>query len=223
MKLTEIKKEIDKIGVARINTSKLESIENGIKCFKDILTQMLSKKKEELQWEPIESTVKFMVEWTYLLGDEINFNKGFILKGLTGRGKTFLFKAWQYFLQVDNLGYIENGKGKAIMPLIINVKKIAGDYQHPETGGYIVLERYGKASCLMLDDIGKEDDFSRSYGNKVNIIEEIINIREENELLTFATTNENDLSELYDDRTVSRMNKLFTAVPINHKIDFRIK
>jgi len=75
--------------------------------------------------------------------------------------------------------------------------------------------------CIILDDIGKEDEFSRSYGNKVNVIEEIINIREENEMLTFGTTNIERMTDIYDDRTVSRMNKLFTPFSINHETDFR--
>ena len=144
-------------------------------------------------------------------------------KGQTGRGKTFLFRAWLYFLDIDEVQFMHYGKSTMIHPLIINVKKIAGEYQNPQTGGYQVLQKYGTIRSLMLDDIGKEDEFSLNYGNRVNIIEEIINLREDYGLLTFGTTNENELAALYDDRTISRMNKLFTALPIDHDIDFRLK
>lgn len=219
--LNSIINNIEKDGVIRPNNVILESVDNGIKYFKEIITEMCLMKDDELQWEPIEDIVEHIVKWSYQIGDNIDFKRGFLLKGHTGCGKTFLMKAWKYFLKIDRLTYSHEGYSSFLDPDIVNVKMIAGEYQHHETGGYGVIKRYSNAGCLVLDDIGKESEFSKSYGNTINIIEEIINIREERGLLTFGTTNENDLTKLYDDRTVSRMNRLFTAIPLNHKTDFR--
>ena len=219
-RIEEIKREIAELGVKRIKYE-LNSFDNAIGYFKAIMTEMLERKDETLEWGPVESVVKFLINWTYMLGDNIDFTKGFILKGDTGRGKTFILRAWLYFLSIDNIGYLSNGKAAVIKPSVINVKAIAGEYQDPVNGGYRVIQKYGTAWCIILDDIGKEDEFSRSYGNKVNVIEEIINIREDRGLLTFGTTNKESMSDIYDDRTISRMNKLFAPIPINHKTDFR--
>jgi DNA replication protein DnaC len=188
------------------------------------MRDMLERYGKELDEQAVTDTVKFIIQWSYMTsGGNIDYQKGFILQGKTGRGKTFLFRAWQFWLRLDNFIYVQDGQPKPINPQIVNVKKISGEYQDPDTGGYRILDRYGRIPCLVLDDIGKEDEFSRSYGNKVNIIEEIISLREERDLLTFATTNLTKLSELYDDRTISRMNRLFTSVPVKHNTDFRLK
>jgi len=219
-RIEEIKKEIAELGIKRIKV-KLNSYDNAIGYFKSIMTEMLKQKNETLEWEPVEKIVRFLINWTYMIGDDINFTKGFILKGDTGRGKTFVLRAWLYFLSFDMIGYVKNGNTVVINPHVINVKTIAGEYQDPTNGGYQVIQKYASMGCIILDDIGKEDEFSRSYGNKVNVIEEIINIREENEMLTFGTTNIERMTDIYDDRTVSRMNKLFTPFWINHETDFR--
>jgi len=220
MNIEKIKTEIREQGIRRIEI-KLNNIDNGIANFIDIMKEMLSMKNETLQLDEISHVVEYFIRWTYLMDDSIEYNKGILLKGLTGRGKTFLFRAWINFLKIDRAGFYCNNEIYQISPLIVNVKRIAGEYQDPANGGYQVIEKYSNVKSLMLDDIGKEDQFSMNYGNKVNIIEEIINIREELGMLTFGTTNYDKLADLYDDRTVSRMHKLFNVVPINHKIDFR--
>jgi len=221
MELESIRKEIAMQGIRRI-PRKINNLNNVKEHFKTILYEMLKVRGEELQWNLVEPVVEYMIKWTYMIGDDIDFTKGILFKGDTGRGKSFLFKAWKYFLTIDDVMYLHNMEATMISPIIVNVKKISGEYQDPATGGYQVIERYGKIRSLMLDDIGKEDEFSRNYGNKINIIEEIINLREENGLLTFGTTNKETFNDLYDDRTVSRMNKLFNVVVIDHDIDFRI-
>jgi DNA replication protein DnaC len=221
--LDEIKKEISMMGVNRARIENHPPIEKMTEMFYDIMRDILARYDRSLDEKAISSTVEFMVKWSYQIGDDIDFRKGFMLAGKTGRGKTFLFRAWDLWLKLDNFIYHQDGQVKIIRPQVVNTKRISGEYQDPTTGGYRVIERYGRMHCLMLDDIGKEDDFSLSYGNKVNIIEEIINLREENDLLTFATTNLSQMSKTYDDRTVSRMNRLFTIVPLKHDTDFRLK
>ena len=222
-KLDEIKKEIGVLGVRRATITNQPDIEKMKTHFYELMEKLLATQHKSLETKGIDKTVDKIISWSYMTGEGIDYNKGFFFKGNTGGGKTFLFKVWAWWLKLDHFIYYQDGKVRAISPQVVNVKRISGEYQDPTTGGYRVIERYGRMHCLVLDDIGKEDDFSLSYGNKVNIIEEIINLREESGMLTFGTTNLNKLSDKYDDRTISRMNRLFTAIPITHNIDFRLR
>jgi DNA replication protein DnaC len=220
--LDEIKEQIRNLGVKRFEYKPFV-FETALSWFIDISNEILKTKKEVFDYESVKNIVDYIIKWTYPYKEnDIEYRKGFLVKGKTGRGKSFLFNVWTYFLKVDKIKFSFNNKALLIQPNIVNVKKISGEYQNPTTGGYQIIEKYSKMNCLVLDDIGKEQELSKSFGNSINIVEEIINNREEINLLTFGTTNLDKLSDVYDDRTVSRMNKLFKAIPVNHDIDYRI-
>lgn len=189
----------------------LHNVEDGVKAFKAIGDEILRNKSKTFDLKDI-NTIKKLIDWLFMMGlSELSYDKGIILKGDTGRGKTFLFKVFRYLAMTDDMMNIK----------IVNVKQIAGEYSDPHNGGYDVIEKYSKMIYLMIDDIGKEPQKSISYGNKVNVVEEIINNREEKGLITFATTNLQSMGEFYDSRTVSRMNAMFNVIAINHNIDYR--
>ncbi len=223
MDLQEIKKAIQQnYGTRRVKYELPEDkLPVAVGNFVEIANEMLAAKEKTFNIKPVKQTVESLIKWAYMMGNDLDFRKGILLKGHTGRGKTFLFRVLKYFLQIDNMYFYQNGKPVILRPVIVNVKKIAGEFQSPDMGGYQVLQKYADMSCLVLDDIGKEQEESLSFGNRMNVVEEIINIREEKGLLTFGTTNLNRMSEMYDDRTVSRMHDLFNTIAIDHKIDFR--
>jgi hypothetical protein len=221
MDLENIKKKIRYQGVKRIAYEPFV-FKTALKWFTEIADEMLIRKDEKFDYDLVKNVVDFIICWTYLQGENIDFNKGFLIKGLTGRGKSFLLRVWKYFIQIDKIKFLLDGEQQPMSPVFVNVKKISGEYQNPVSGGYPVISKYSKMHCLILDDIGKEPDKSANYSNSINVVEEIINNREESGLLTFGTTNFNSLKDIYDDRTISRMNKLFTPISMNHKIDFRI-
>lgn len=224
MDLTEIKQKIrDEVGVVRLPAPRLDNVQNAVNMFSELASEMLKKKDLVFDLNPVEAQIILMIKWAYMLGDDLDFTKGILLKGHTGRGKTFLFRVFDYFTKIDSLHYLENGKHIPMNFKIVNVKRIAGEYQSPAIGGFSVIQKYAGYRCLVLDDIGKEQDESLNFGNRMNVVEEIINIREEQGLLTFGTTNLNRMNEKYDDRTVSRMNTLFNVININHETDFRNK
>lgn len=222
MELEMIKSKIaNEIGVKRLQAPELTNMPGAIRMFSEIANEFLKKKNRKFDHEIVSEQVQSLINWAYMLGDDLDFTKGILFKGHTGTGKTFLFKVFNYFAKIDNLAYSENGKNLPITAKIVNVKKIAGEFQSPKDGGYSVIQRYANFPCLVIDDIGKEQEESISFGNKMNVVEEIISIREELGMLTFGTTNLNRMEDMYDDRTVSRMNFLFNVVPVNHKTDFR--
>ncbi len=207
-------------GVYRLRTPQLE-LSAGKRIFERIAGFFMEGENKKYEISTLEETIELLIKWAYLQDCNLNFNKGILLKGKTGRGKTMLFKIFSKFLKIDDLAFKENGVYKVFDMKIINVKQIAGEYQNTENGGYAIIEKYGKINCLVLDDIGSEEAISSNYGNKINVVETIIDIREERGLLTFGTTNLDKFSGTYDDRTISRMNKLFNVIPINHDKDYR--
>lgn len=221
MELELIKQKIaNDIGVRRLPVPKLDNIQFAVKYFCEIADEFLKKKEKQFSYDPVKNQVESLIRWAYMIGDDLDFTKGILFKGNTGRGKTFLFRVFEYFAKIDSLLYVENGVQLPISVKIVNVKKISGEYQAP-SGGYPVILRYAGYRCLVIDDIGKEQEKSANYGNKLNIVEEIINIREEWGMLTFGTTNLNRMEDAYDDRTISRMNNLFNVLTLNHDCDFR--
>ena len=231
--LTNIKEIIgNDVKNARIPVCELLRPENAFRCFTELATDLLNQDRKfntkasgerKYDPEPVRDQIMTLIKWAYLIPDEgIDPTKGLLFKGNTGAGKTFMFRVFNYFRLIDRLTILFNGKEDYPLKLnIVNVKRIAGEYQDPEHGGSAVITKYSKMSCLVLDDIGAEDEISLSFGNKVNVVEELISAREEYGMLTFGTTNLNSFSERYDDRTISRMISLFNIVAFKHSIDFR--
>jgi len=219
--LKDVKKQINSLGIRRCKFDPFV-FDTALNWFIEISNEMLKRKDEKFDYDNVKDVIDFIINWTYLQTDDINFNKGFLLKGKTGRGKSFPFRIWKYFLKIDNIRFQYNGNLKFLDPYFINVKQISGEYQSPLNGGYEIIKKYSNIPALIIDDIGKEQELSRNFGNSINIVEEIISNREENNMLTFGTTNLDKISDNYDDRTVSRMNNLFTPIPLNHDIDYRI-
>lgn len=226
MEIAEITKDIrENLGIRRIKFDVDEEfIPKAKRNFTRIANEILAKKGRRFDIESVDQSVETFIRWIYTIPtDNLEFRKGLLFKGHTGRGKTFLFRVIRYFAQIDNIIYYENGDRKFLMPRIVNVKQIAGEYQAPDNkGGYPIIEKYSKFNCLVIDDIGKEQDENISFGNRLNVVEEIINIREEKGLLTFGTTNLEKMSPTYDDRTISRMYELFNVIPVDHDKDFRV-
>lgn len=189
------------------------------KCFIDIANSMLAWTDKAYDPSKLEDVIKQLISWAYMLdGTSLDFNKGILLKGGTGRGKTFLLKVFAEFLKIDNLSYKSDGKEYPLSFKVINAKNIVMFYQNE---GANALQRIITMPCLCIDDIGAEMAESSHYGNKTSVIDWIIDQREERHLITFGTTNFNRLSEQYDDRVISRINSLFNILSVSHNKDYR--
>lgn len=204
-------------GIKRIKIS-LNSYEKAEEYFVKIANAFLEWKNIQYDISEVRPYVKKLINWAYMLGEDLDFTKGIILKGKTGRGKTFLFNVFTEFLKIDNLQYVSNGKLLSLYLTKIHARQLASNYQK---NGYEVIDYYSKVPCLFIDDIGTEMSQSQNFGNKINVVENLLDMREDNNLLTFATTNLEKFSEQYDDRLISRMNSLFNVISINHDKDYR--
>ncbi|MCF8714666.1 ATPase [Joostella atrarenae] len=145
----------------------------------------------------------------YLINDkencekhEIDPNKGILLSGPVGCGKTSLMLLLKHIVPFQR-PYI-----------LIPSRNIVFGFNHI---GYKTIEDFGCRQFFCFDDLGVEPT-GRHYGKDCNVMGEILLSRHEllidHHIKTHATTNLNaeELEDLYGNRVRSRMRQLFNLV-----------
>ena len=138
---------------------------------------------------------------------DIDLDKGLLLTGPVGCGKTSLMKLL-HFLVPHQRKYV-------VMPC----RNIVFAFNHL---GYKTIEDYGESNFFCFDDMGVEP-MGRHYGKDCNVIGEILLSRYdlflETKLKTHATTNLNaeELEERYGNRVRSRMRELFNLIAFDER------
>ena len=152
----------------------------------------------------------------YFAGEDgrLKPNKGIILSGCTGCGKTTLFKLF-YFAGTrateDNVRLFSWR----------SCRDIAIEYADPVNGGVQSLKRHFAGSAL-FDDLGAEN-ISSHYGNRADVMGEIIQSRYDRKALTFFTTNLTyaQIRREYKERVASRLAEMCYWVDIGINEDYR--
>lgn len=143
---------------------------------------------------------------------QIDFKKGLLLTGAIGTGKTTAMKV---FSKIFRFG-------------IVSTRYIIREFN---IEGMPVLNNYGRNSFTMqgapleknpiticFDDLGMEETNSQLYGNKANVIGEILLDRYDcfidTGMITHATTNllMKDLENIYGDRIRDRMREMMNLI-----------
>lgn len=212
MDIKEIMRFTYEMAGTRRNAVRLDSVEKAVEIFKQLMTQLLPEGHKLSVSKDCERAINTLVRWTYKVDCvDVDISKGILFKGPTGTGKTFLMRAFQKFLQIDQMSMTCNGR-ESLMSLKIVQTRVLNSLN--ERNELERVDQYAKTPMLCLDDIGAEKHETRNYGNSHNVIAEIIDARDYDGLLTFGTTNVNKLSDKYDDRTISRMQGCFNIIPI---------
>ena len=132
----------------------------------------------------------------------IDPDKGILLSGPVGCGKTSLMKLLRYL--------VPHYRPYEIIP----ARNITFGFNHV---GYGIIEDYGNGRYYCYDDLGVEP-MGRHFGKDCNVMGEILLSRYElfikTGLRTHATTNLNakELEERYGNRVRSRMRKMFNLI-----------
>ncbi len=136
--------------------------------------------------------------------DDIDPNKGILLSGPVGCGKTTLMKLLRHIVPTQR-------------PYeVIPCRNVAFSFNHL---GFKTIEEYGNTKFFCFDDLGIEPP-GRFYGKDLNVMGEVLLSRYElylqtkHKIKTHATTNlgADELEERYGHRVRSRMRELFNLV-----------
>jgi len=159
---------------------------------------------------------------------KLSTNKGILIMGNTGRGKTLLMKA---FAQNPRISYIvvnaktirDNFKNKELSQKSCGVESTnyyAGDFK--SLGSSMFNQ---KKYDLCIDDFGAEE-MVNLYGNKEEPVLDVLMKRLEEGLITHITTNLTfeEMEKRYGSRLVSRLNEQMNILFFSaDSVDFRTK
>ncbi len=159
--------------------------------------------------------------------DSINKEKGVLIIGNIGTGKTLIIQAFQYYLQnyrIENSPEMGNDKIHLNIE-ITNTRDICFDFN---VKGYAGVEKYYRNKLsegyytypvYCFDDLGIENQAINYYGTVEDVISNLLFLRHGKNVKTYATTNltNKQIKERYGDRLGDRFNEMFEVVYLKGK------
>ena len=134
---------------------------------------------------------------------EIDFNKGILLLGPVGSGKTSLMTLIRDFFPTS------------YRPILKSTRQVSYEFIKE---GYEIIDQYGKSEKVFcFDDLGVESSL-KHYGNECNTMGEILLSRYDQFIqfgtITHVTTNLNsvELEKMYGVRVRSRLREMFNLI-----------
>lgn len=154
-----------------------------------------------------ESVIEELIRYVHADPDyKRDATKGLLLMGGTGTGKTLLLKILHKYCNIDDVCYYVNGLKRGFWFDLVDSGRIVSDFEiHGH--GTTKLQEYNTTNCLAIDDLGKERHEIVFFGNRINILREILNYRHSARMLTHITTNLplSKISEIYGHEIESRL------------------
>ena len=146
-------------------------------------------------------------------------DKGIILSGCTGCGKTTLFKAFNFgtMFQCDRPKRALNGHNT----LLFGMAKCTDVADNYAEGGVQALRRYYGGN-MMFDDLGVEA-VGVNFGQRENVMARVIQERYDRNGITFLTTNltYEQIRGAYGERVASRLAEMCRWLDMDISEDYR--
>lgn len=151
---------------------------------------------------------------------ELDTMKGIALMGQTGSGKSITFDILNDVLRNNNIKYTKGVLEASFKFQTISARRLSAKYSE---GGHGEISKYSEYNIICIDDLGAENTQSKYYGDTLSVIEEIIENRYSNNLITHFSTNlkMDEIKEVYGDRVHSRISESFNILKLSDS-DYRI-
>ncbi len=157
---------------------------------------------DQHNWAHVDMLTSYFTRETSFEGDFAGqyLNKGIMLLGNVGSGKTLLMNIFQRLL------FLRSGKTF----LFKNLGTLSAEYK--KDGDIVIFK--SKRKDYLFDELGLDTEHINSFGNKINIVQELVRERYEdfinNGTLTHFTTNLviEQIEENYGERTASRLTEM---------------
>ena len=173
------------------------------KQFKEIANCFVNEYKiDQHNWAHVDMLTSYFTRETSFEGDFAGqyLNKGIMLLGNVGSGKTLLMNIFQRLIMLRN--------DKTF--LFKNLGTLSAEYK--KDGDMVIFAT--KRKDYLFDELGLDTEHINSFGNKVNIVQELVRERYEdfinNGTLTHFTTNLviDQIEQSYGERTASRLTEM---------------
>jgi DNA replication protein DnaC len=159
-------------------------------------------KYKETHPKVIDQLTHYLMRSDKFQGD---LNKGLILLGTTGTGKTLMLSAFALMMKYIHRKVLKIRSG-------IELEQIMRENADTMTSF--------KYTCFGIDDLGEEHDSVKVYGTEIHTGIELLTLRHKEFMnkgsLTFCTTNldRTRLAEKYGARIDSRIDEMFNIIPV---------
>lgn len=237
---------------ANVKTTSIHSKENEDERLNDLMnrfayhsTKLLSEMNKTFiinkqNNEVIETLMYYFshhskfLESKNIISGKPNFNKGILLMGNVGSGKTLLMEIFKRCVSQVTAPFMDGQKSFSTiyakdLPYLVESEGLAAMKKYTEK--YIKLNGATVNNIINIEDIGAEKkEKHMNYGSQYDLIDHLIDVRNRlcvyNNIATHCTTNldAKALLALYDERFVSRLYDTFNIILVGsttNSIDFR--
>jgi len=153
--------------------------------------------------------------FNYFIGDKlfcdengINLNKGILLVGGVGTGKSLLMQVFKlYTSKINRANSFQSFTASEIVDKV-NILGVES------------LEPFNSQMTCYIDDIGSQNEMVKNYGTDISVIEQLISIRynmySRYRKLTHFSTNVYpcDMGKLYDVRVIDRLIEMCNVIEL---------
>jgi DNA replication protein DnaC len=230
---------MERIGNLILNQTKAPPVSNQLSSANKANQKQWSKEQADMYWrnqlvismKSISPTftiddsnrqlLKALYQWIWGMPGILDLDKGLLLHGSIGVGKSTLLKGLQnYAAKIAR--YCIGGADAGLTFQFTSAAEIALQFAEKGIAG---LNQYTDRSCmhnLAIDEVGREPMDAKHFGTGINAIQTVLQLRYEQRycFYTHMTTNldpNTEFSGRYGDYIADRVKEMFNVVKIEGK------